>query len=160
MRDYIHVRDLAEAHILAARRLSDGGSSDAFNSARQRVTVLEVIDAASEAAVSPFCVRYRTGGPATLLARRVIEKSPRVLGWHRMRRFATYFIRPRMARKHPDGYGDTMHELIERVKTSWRNRFVVNRYRRSRARTGEPHRRTHRTYSGGYVLPAASTARS
>ena len=31
IRDYIHVNDLAEAHLLALRHLLDGGASDAFN---------------------------------------------------------------------------------------------------------------------------------
>ncbi len=110
MRDYIHVRDLAEAHILAARRLIDGGSSDAFNLGTGKgYTVLEVIDAASEAAGIPILRAIsdrRPGDSPSLVASS--EKARRVLGWHpeaTLRDIISSALAWR--RNHPDGYGDT-----------------------------------------------------
>ncbi len=44
LRDYLHVEDLADAHVLALQHLLDGGKSDVFNCGySQGVSVLEVI---------------------------------------------------------------------------------------------------------------------
>ncbi len=83
IRDYIHVKDLAQAHILAVKYLMDGNDSDIFNLGNGvGFTVNEVIDAARkvtghniEAVVSP----RRAGDPAKLIASS--EKAKTVLGW-------------------------------------------------------------------------------
>lgn len=83
VRDYIHVTDLAQAHILAVKYLMGGGESDIFNLGNGvGFTVKEVIDTARQvtghpipAVVSP----RRAGDPAQLIASS--EKAKRVLGW-------------------------------------------------------------------------------
>jgi UDP-glucose 4-epimerase len=48
VRDYVHVLDLADAHVAALRRLLDGGSTEAFNlGTGQGTTVLELLEAVS-----------------------------------------------------------------------------------------------------------------
>ncbi|MEO8657591.1 MAG: UDP-glucose 4-epimerase GalE [Bryobacteraceae bacterium] len=83
LRDYIHVSDLAEAHILALESLLQGGPSGAYNvGTGTGKSVLEVIRAVEE--VTGKTVPYTTGprregDPATLVASS--EKLRRVLGW-------------------------------------------------------------------------------
>jgi UDP-arabinose 4-epimerase len=83
IRDYIHVDDLADAHIRAARYLIDGGASDAFNLGTGRgASVLEVIAAAetaSKKSVPRTISARRAGDPAMLVADP--SKARRVLGW-------------------------------------------------------------------------------
>jgi UDP-glucose 4-epimerase len=83
LRDYIHVSDLAEAHILALESLLKGGSSGAFNvGTGTGKSVLEVIRAVEEVTgkTVPYTVGpRREGDPATLVASS--EKLRRVLGW-------------------------------------------------------------------------------
>ena len=69
VRDYIHVNDLAQAHILAMEYLSKGGESNIFNLGNGvGFTVKEVIETAR-----------RTGDPSVLIASS--EKARKVLGW-------------------------------------------------------------------------------
>ncbi len=81
IRDYIHVRDLAEAHLLALRRLD--GESLHYNLGNGRgYSVREVIDTAREVTGVDFEVREtdrRHGDPAVLVASsdRIISE----LGW-------------------------------------------------------------------------------
>ena len=84
VRDYIHVTDLAQAHILAIKYLVDGNDSDVFNLGNGvGFTVKEVIETARKvtghpipAVVSP----RRSGDPANLIASS--EKARTVLGWN------------------------------------------------------------------------------
>ena len=84
VRDYIHVSDLADAHLLALRYLRDGGESDFFNLGNALGTsVLEVIAAAKRQTGIDFSVEYgprRPGDPPTLVGSS--EKAERILGWH------------------------------------------------------------------------------
>lgn len=83
IRDYIHVTDLAQAHILALDYLLNGGDNNVFNLGNGvGFTVKEVIDVARAvtghpipAVVSP----RRAGDPAQLIASS--EKAIKVLGW-------------------------------------------------------------------------------
>ena len=72
VRDYIHVTDLASAHIAALAHLRQGGDSDVFNCGySQGASVLEVIAAVKRASGRDFEVRLsprRPGDPATLVA--------------------------------------------------------------------------------------------
>jgi UDP-glucose 4-epimerase len=83
IRDYIHVDDLAQAHILSLEYLLKGGASDQFNvGTGQGHTVLEVIRAVEE--VTGLKVPYvvgprREGDPAALVA--ASDKLRSKLGW-------------------------------------------------------------------------------
>jgi UDP-glucose-4-epimerase GalE len=83
IRDYIHVLDLAEAHVAALESLTGGGVSDRFNAGTGRGhSVLEVVRAVEE--VTGRKVPYgigprREGDPPTLVADS--GKLQRTLGW-------------------------------------------------------------------------------
>ncbi len=83
VRDYIHVTDLAQAHILALNYLLDGGGSDVFNLGNGvGFTVKEVIEAARQVTGHPIPAEIaprRQGDPAQLVASS--EKAREVLGW-------------------------------------------------------------------------------
>jgi UDP-glucose 4-epimerase len=83
VRDYIHVRDLAEAHLLALGALSDTKSRLIYNIGNgQGFTVREVIDSARRVTGRPIAVEEldrRPGDPAVLVASS--EKIKAELGW-------------------------------------------------------------------------------
>jgi UDP-glucose 4-epimerase/UDP-arabinose 4-epimerase len=72
IRDYIHVTDLAEAHVIAVRRLLEGAQSDIFNvGTGEGATVMQIIAAAEEALGRkvPYSVGpRRAGDPPSLVA--------------------------------------------------------------------------------------------
>ncbi len=72
LRDYIHVNDLAQAHILALKYLLQGGESDEFNLGNGvGFSVKEVIEAVKEVTGKDFKVtetERREGDPAVLVA--------------------------------------------------------------------------------------------
>lgn len=84
IRDYIHVTDLAQAHILAMGYLMSGGESNIFNLGNGiGFTVKEVIDTARKVTGHPIPAKItprRAGDPAQLIASS--EKAKTVLGWH------------------------------------------------------------------------------
>ena len=84
IRDYIHVTDLAQAHILAMDYLMNGGESNIFNLGNGvGFTVKEVIDTARKVTGHPIPAKTtprRAGDPAQLIASS--EKARSVLGWH------------------------------------------------------------------------------
>ena len=83
IRDYIHVTDLAQAHILAVKYLMNGGNSDIFNLGNGvGFSVREVIETARKVTGHPIPVKdveRRAGDPAQLIASS--EKAKKVLGW-------------------------------------------------------------------------------
>ena len=83
VRDYIHVTDLATAHLQALTYLRGGGTSECINlGTGQGHSVLEVIESAQRVTGRPIDARRegrRAGDPARLIA--VSEKAKRVLGW-------------------------------------------------------------------------------
>ncbi len=83
IRDYIHVQDLAEAHVRAVQYLRDGGDSVALNlGTGQGHTVLEVVQAAERIARRPVphrIVGRRAGDPPALVAD--ARRARAVLGW-------------------------------------------------------------------------------
>lgn len=109
IRDYIHVRDLAEAHILAAQYLHRGGETDAFNlGSGHGFSVLEVINAAERItgrSIARIVTERRPGDPPALVASP--EKAQRVLGWRRDLAGLEEIIASAYEWKqnHPDGYG-------------------------------------------------------
>jgi UDP-glucose 4-epimerase len=72
VRDYIHVTDLASAHLAALDHLENGGNSDIYNCGYGTgSSVLEVIEAVKEESGTHFLVKNsprRAGDPAKLIA--------------------------------------------------------------------------------------------
>ncbi len=72
VRDYIHVTDLARAHVAACRYLVSGGATDQFNVGVGRgYSVLEIVDAVAQTLGStvPFAsFARRAGDPPSLVA--------------------------------------------------------------------------------------------
>ena len=83
IRDYIHVSDLAKAHLLALRHLEQGGQNECLNLGNQQGTsVLEIVNTA-KAVTGRDCrvetVGRRPGDPAELVGGNA--KVRHVLGW-------------------------------------------------------------------------------
>ena len=83
IRDYIHVTDLAQAHILALEALFKGHPSCVYNLGNQKgVSVREVIEAAREVTGHPITTKEsprRPGDPPMLVANS--ERIKKELGW-------------------------------------------------------------------------------
>ncbi|MGE5548512.1 MAG: UDP-glucose 4-epimerase GalE [Solirubrobacterales bacterium] len=83
IRDYIHVDDLADAHVLALRHLERGGDSLPFNlGTGTGNSVRQVIEAVERVSGRPVPVRVgprREGDPAVLVAN--AARASEVLGW-------------------------------------------------------------------------------
>jgi len=83
VRDYIHVTDLADAHILALEYLEKGGESTVFNLGNgEGYSVLEVIECAREVTgvdIKAIKEPRREGDPAILIGG--AKKATEVLGW-------------------------------------------------------------------------------
>ncbi|CAN5463995.1 UDP-glucose 4-epimerase GalE [soil metagenome] len=83
LRDYIHIEDLADAHLQALKYLEGGGASDFFNVGYGRpYSVRQVIDTMKKVSGVNFTVEKavrRPGDPARLAADS--SKIQRVLGW-------------------------------------------------------------------------------
>ena len=83
VRDYIHVLDLADAHVRAVQYLIDGGESVALNlGTGTGTTVKELLGAIEDVSRKPFPVEYigrREGDSHTLVANN--DKARDVLGW-------------------------------------------------------------------------------
>lgn len=84
IRDYIHVTDLAQAHILAVKYLMEGNDSNIFNLGNGvGFTVKEVIETArkvtNDSIKAVECER-RAGDPAQLIASS--DKARTILGWN------------------------------------------------------------------------------
>jgi len=83
VRDYIHVTDLAQAHLLGLRYLESGQASDAFNLGNGNgFSVREVIDTVARVtgrSIAAVTSPRRPGDPPALVGS--AEKARRVLGW-------------------------------------------------------------------------------
>lgn len=108
IRDYIHVSDLAAAHILALDYLRDGGESEFINLGSGRgYSVREVIEAARNVTRRPIDVRVeprRPGDPSYLVAN--ADRAHRLLGWQPVSSDLATIIRTawEWQIKHPRGY--------------------------------------------------------
>ncbi|MBE9066480.1 UDP-glucose 4-epimerase GalE [Leptolyngbya cf. ectocarpi LEGE 11479] len=83
VRDYIHVMDLAQAHILGLEHLLNGGSSEVFNLGNNHgFSVRQVIETAKQVTQLPINVieaERRPGDPPVLVGSH--EKAKAMLGW-------------------------------------------------------------------------------
>ena len=84
VRDYIHVNDLAQAHILAMKYLRDGNDSNIFNLGNGvGFTIKEVVEIARKVIGHPIPAKEeprRSGDPSMLIASSA--KAKEVLGWN------------------------------------------------------------------------------
>lgn len=110
IRDYIHVLDLADAHIKAVEYLQKGNESNIFNLGNGvGFSVKEIIDSAKEATNEDIKVvigERRAGDPAKLIASN--EKARKILGWDPKYTDVKDVISTAWGwhKNHPDGYGD------------------------------------------------------
>ncbi len=109
VRDYVHVSDLADAHLLALERLRSGGESGIFNlGSGQGFTVKQVIDAARQVTGRDIPAKIeprRAGDPAALVASSA--RARRELGWTPRRERLEDIIASawQWHVNHPEGYG-------------------------------------------------------
>jgi UDP-glucose 4-epimerase len=108
VRDYIHVLDLAQAHILALRAL-DGGSRTYNLGNGQGFTVREVVEACRRVTGRSIPVKVgarRPGDPAELIASS--SKIGHELGWEPHYPDLETIVEHawKWHRTHPEGYGD------------------------------------------------------
>lgn len=107
IRDYIHVSDLADAHLRALKYLMDGGESTAFNLGTEQGNsvreVIKMVEQVGGRAVPVTEAPRRAGDPPALVAD--ASKAKRILGWE-----------PR-------------HDLKSIVETAWR--FFEQAYNKS-----------------------------
>jgi UDP-glucose 4-epimerase len=110
IRDYIHVSDLADAHVLAVEKLRQGGDSDIFNLGNGKgYSVKQVIDVARKVTEHPIPAVVeprRAGDPAVLVASS--ERARVELGWKPSRDSLEQIIASawNWHKDHPNGYGD------------------------------------------------------
>ena len=110
VRDYIHVTDLAQAHILALDYLLKGGKNDVFNLGNGvGFTNKEVVDMARAVTGHPIPAEIaprRAGDPAQLVASS--EKAKSVLGWKPQYADLTTIVSSAWAwhKSYPNGYDE------------------------------------------------------
>lgn len=83
IRDYVHVEDLIQAHLLALEYLQKGGRSNVFNlGSSNGFSVKEIIDAARKVTGKDIPAKIgerRAGDPGVLIASS--DKAKHILGW-------------------------------------------------------------------------------
>lgn len=110
IRDYVHVTDLATAHIRALEHLANGAGSGRFNlGSGKGYSVLEIIEAARKVTGHPIPAEVkarRPGDPAELIASS--KEAEEVLGWKRKYETIEDIVATawRFHQAHPRGYGD------------------------------------------------------
>jgi UDP-glucose 4-epimerase len=110
IRDYLHVSDLADAHLLALGRLRAGGDSTVYNlGSGTGFSVKQMIDVARQVTGHPIpakIVERRAGDPAVLIASS--DKIKRELGWSPKKDSVEAIIKDawNWHKNHPNGYGD------------------------------------------------------
>ncbi|WP_416148497.1 UDP-glucose 4-epimerase GalE [Salipaludibacillus sp. HK11] len=108
IRDYIHVKDLIQAHLVAVDYLRDGGDSDVFNLGNGNgFSVKEVIDTVEKVTgkdIKREVAPRRGGDPAALVASS--EKAKTILGWKPEYADLDSMIETawKWHQKHPKGY--------------------------------------------------------
>ncbi|MBR1658426.1 MAG: UDP-glucose 4-epimerase GalE [Synergistaceae bacterium] len=110
IRDYIHVEDLARAHILALEYLRSGGESGIFNlGSGDGYSVMEMINAARKVtghSIPAVIGKRRAGDPARLVADST--KAKNILHWEpQITRMEDIIATAwKWHSSHPDGYAD------------------------------------------------------
>ncbi len=110
VRDYVHVCDLADAHVLAVKYLAGGGESEVINLGNGvGFTNLEIIKAAEAVVghgIPVVDAPRRAGDPAALVASG--QKAKRLLGWSPRYTDIAAIIETawRWHRAHPNGFED------------------------------------------------------
>jgi UDP-glucose 4-epimerase len=110
IRDYIHVNDLASAHLLALERLTAGGASGIYNLGNgQGFSVREIIQVCRDVTGHPIpaaIVPRRPGDPAMLVAS--ADHARQALGWQpRFTRVADIVASAwKWHQGHPEGYAE------------------------------------------------------
>ena len=110
LRDYIHVADLADAHIRALARLSQGGASATYNVGTERPSSVKDVIAAVERVTGKSLTRCsaprRPGDPAVLYAS--AQRIRQDLGWTPKHADLDTIVRDawRWHCTHPRGFGD------------------------------------------------------
>ena len=110
VRDYIHVTDLAQAHILALDYLLKGGENNVFNLGNGvGFTNKEVVDVARKVTGHPIPAEIaprRAGDPAQLVASS--EKARSVLGWNPQYADLNTIVSSAWTwhKNHPNGYAE------------------------------------------------------
>jgi UDP-glucose 4-epimerase len=108
IRDYIHVSDLGQAHILALDYLRAGRDSERINLGNGHgYSVMEVIETARQVTARPIAINIeppRPGDPSRLVAD--AEKARAVLGWRPTQPDLASILRTdwEWRTKHPQGY--------------------------------------------------------
>ncbi|HXW63166.1 MAG TPA: UDP-glucose 4-epimerase GalE [Candidatus Acidoferrales bacterium] len=108
IRDYVHVADLADAHILALDHLRTGRSSDFINlGTGHGYSVMEVIECGRKVTGRPIPIRIappRPGDPAELIAD--ASKAAKVLGWRPKKSDLATILRSQWEwqQRNPNGY--------------------------------------------------------
>jgi UDP-glucose-4-epimerase GalE len=109
LRDYVHVTDLASAHILALTALRDGAASTQYNLGNGRPTSVKDVTNAVERVVGkpvPYSVGpRRAGDPGVLFASS--QRIRRELGWRPQFEDIDVIVRTawQWRAAHPNGYG-------------------------------------------------------
>lgn len=109
IRDYLHVSDLADAHILALDMLRKGGESNVYNlGSGKGFSVKEMIEVARKVtghSIPAVVQPRRSGDPAVLIASS--DKIKQQLGWNPSRDNLEAIIQTawNWHQKHPEGYG-------------------------------------------------------
>lgn len=110
IRDYIHVTDLSDAHILALDKMRETKTSGTYNLGNGKgFSVKEVIEIAREVTGHPIpekIEKRRAGDPAILVASS--EKAKKELGWKPRYNDLKTIISTAWEwhKNHPNGYGD------------------------------------------------------
>jgi UDP-glucose 4-epimerase len=108
IRDYVHIADLADAHVLALEHLRRGGGSDFLNlGTGDGYSVMEVIETARKVTGKLIPTKIdgrRAGDPPKLVAD--ATKAKRVLGWKPAMSDLPTILRSQWEwrKKHPRGY--------------------------------------------------------
>ncbi|KGK85925.1 UDP-glucose 4-epimerase GalE [Clostridium sp. HMP27] len=109
IRDYIHVYDLASAHLLALERLMNGGESAVYNLGNGKgFSVKEVVEVARKVTgkeIKAEVAPRRSGDPAVLVASS--EKAKKELGWNPEFDSLETILETawNWHKNHPNGYG-------------------------------------------------------